>query len=228
MPCEKYQAALIDLAAGDAQPSSNIRKHLGACALCRAFLEQEQLLVASIDAGLRRTANVPLPLSFLQRFAARLAQEAPVNRSWNANWIYLAAAAVLIVLMLPMLRTRRVKERASVVSPQTQVAKRPTPQVSPQATPLETARASLQAQHLKKRTPPQQSPSTFQPEVLVPPEEREAFTRFLTDLNGQQNLAVVLVKPVIALHEQATEPVQTPEIEIAALAVQPLEDRDEK
>jgi hypothetical protein len=228
MPCEKYQAALIDLAARDAQPSGEIREHLAACAFCRAFLEQEQLLVASIDSGLRSVANAAVPAQFLQRFEARLAQEAPAKRSWNANWMYLAAAAALILLMLPILRTRSARQPVASSNPQPPVATQPAPETNLLPAPLQTARALPQEHRPRKQMPAQQSPSTPQPEVLVPPEEREAFARFLSDLNGQQDLAVALVKPVVAQHEQPTEPVQTPEIQIAALAVQPLEDRSEK
>jgi hypothetical protein len=235
MLCEKYQATLIDLAvrgwpaAGDApELATDMSTHLDACASCRSFLEEEQLLNASIDAGVRSVANAPMPLLFLQRFEARLAQEAPVTRSSNANWMYLAAAAALIVLVLPILRTRFAKEPVPSPSAQTEIAKQPSSDVTPPAEPRQTARALPQEPHRRKQAPPQQSPSTCQPEVLVPPEEREAFARFLSDLNRRDGLAVALVKPVVAQHLQATEPVQTPEIQIAALAVQPLEDRNEK
>jgi hypothetical protein len=235
MPCEKYQAALIDLAATNARPAgdapqlpADVTAHLDACSACRRFLEEEQLLNASIDAGVRRTANAPVPVLFLQRLEARLAQEAPATRSWNANWVYVAAAAALIVLMLPILRTRLAQEPVASPSPQAQVAKPLAPEINPPAEAPRTTRALPQEPHRTKQALPPQSPSSPQPEVLVPPEEREAFARFLSDLNGRAGLAVALVEPVVAQHEQATEPVQTPEIQIAALAVQPLEDRNEK
>jgi hypothetical protein len=235
MSCEKYQAALIDLVARSAQLAgaapelpADLQAHLGNCASCRSFLEEEQLLNASIDAGVRRTVNAPVPVLFLQRFEARLAQEAPVKHRWKANWMYLAGAAALIVLLLPILRTRLGEEPVVSPSQQAQVAKQPASEVNPPVELRRTARGVSEKPHRMKQTPSQQFPSTSQPEVLVPPEEREAFARFLSDLNGHEGLAVALVKPVVAHHEQATEPVQTPEIQIAALAVQPLEDRNEK
>jgi hypothetical protein len=206
---------------------ADVQAHLGNCASCRSFLEEEQLLNASIDAGVRRTANAPVPALFLQRFEARLAQEAPATRSWNVTWVYVAAAAALIVSVLPILRTRLAKEPVASPSPQAQVAKQPAPEANP-LVERQIARALPQEPHRTKQALPPQSPSSPHPEVLVPPGEREAFGRFLSDLNGSESLAVALVKPVAVQHEQATKPVQTPEIQIAALAVQPLEDRDEK
>src|SRR5262249_54168986 len=99
-------------------------------------------------------------------------------------------------------------------------------QTSSPTTSPQSARESRQVPRSRKSTT-QQPLAASPPEVLVPPEEREAFARFLSDLNKRESLAVALVKPVIAQYDQATEPVQMPEIEIAALAVQPLEDRSE-
>jgi hypothetical protein len=228
MPCEKYQAGLINRAVGDGQPElpADLQAHLHVCPSCRRFLEEEQLLRAMIDASLRRMANAPVPALFLQRFEARLAQELPLKRSWNASYIYLAAAAAVALLMPPMLRVRSAKEPRSFLRPQTQVAK-PAPQTSSPAASPQSARESRPVPRSRKSTT-QQSLAASPPEVLVPPEEREAFARFLSSLNGHESLAVALIKPVIAHGDQATEPVQTQEIEIAALAVQPLEERNEK
>jgi hypothetical protein len=59
-------------------------------------------------------------------------------------------------------------------------------------------------------------------EVVVPPDERQAFESFLSDLNGRQVLAAALVKPLIGRHEQRQARIETPDIETAALTVEPL------
>ncbi len=57
MPCEKYQDALIDLAAGGAEVVGVVGEHLNVCASCRSYLEQEQILFASIDSGVRQIST---------------------------------------------------------------------------------------------------------------------------------------------------------------------------
>ena len=56
----------------------------------------------------------------------------------------------------------------------------------------------------------------------MPLDERQAFERFLSDLNGRQVLAAALVKPLVGRHEQREAPIETPDIETVALTVEPL------
>src|ERR1700693_5894029 len=46
MPCEKYQAALIELAASGAEPDRDLRAHLDTCVSCAELVRQERLLLA--------------------------------------------------------------------------------------------------------------------------------------------------------------------------------------
>jgi len=97
MLCEHYKEALIEAAASDAPLPGDLRAHLGDCGACRAAFEEEQALFASIDGGLRVTANAEVPASLLPRVRARLDEtEAGPNRPWVTNWLVLASAAVLV------------------------------------------------------------------------------------------------------------------------------------
>jgi hypothetical protein len=62
----------------------------------------------------------------------------------------------------------------------------------------------------------------------VPPDERIAFEHFIFDLNGREDLATALVKPMQAQRQPDTAPVamptpvEVPDLETVALTVQPL------
>ncbi len=76
MPCEKYQDALTDLAAKGAEPAGDVRAHLDSCVACSSYMEQEVSLITAINSGVQAAANASVPASLLQRFEARIAQEA--------------------------------------------------------------------------------------------------------------------------------------------------------
>ncbi len=96
MPCEHHKDALIEAAAAGVEPQGELRAHLAGCAGCRAAFEQERLLFASIDSGLRVAANAEVPVSLLPRVRALLDVESVVpNRRWAGNWLVLASAAVI-------------------------------------------------------------------------------------------------------------------------------------
>lgn len=99
MPCKLYKDELIEAAASGAEPRGDLRTHLAECADCRIAFEQERSLFASIDAGLHVTANAKVPLSLLPRVRARLDEESAPRRSWAANWLVLASAAVIVVAL---------------------------------------------------------------------------------------------------------------------------------
>ncbi len=101
MPCKHYKDALIEAAASGAEPPGELRAHLAGCVDCRAALEQEQALFASIDAGLHVAANAEAPASLLPRVRARararLDEESLPRRIWVTNWLVLASASVMVV-----------------------------------------------------------------------------------------------------------------------------------
>src|SRR5713226_5871600 len=100
MPRKHYKDALIEAAASGAEPPGELRAHLAGCFDCRAALEQEQALFASIDAGLHVAANAEAPASLLPRVRARLDEESAPRRIWATNWLVLASAAVMVVAFL--------------------------------------------------------------------------------------------------------------------------------
>jgi hypothetical protein len=223
MLCEKYQDALIDLVANDAEPTGDVRVHLDACISCRSHREREQVLFGAIDSGVRAAADVALPTALQRRFEAHIAQEAAAKRAASPRWwMYAAAvAAAVIVLTLPILRPRIARERVAPFDAPQHAAKQSVTGETLGAVPLDTARVNPRnPRQLSKR--PARHGENAEPEVLVPPEERVAFERFLSDLNGKQDLAAALVKPMVERRERPDALIETPEIETAALSVPPL------
>jgi hypothetical protein len=239
MPCEKYQNALIDLAAGVGSagilpaslnlpnPAPNeIRAHLDTCAPCRSDLDRQQLLFASIDSDIRRTANAPLPPALLHRFQARLAQQGPPRPAASPSWIYAGAAfvaAALLLLVLPRLGTHDANRQAAAPLATRQTTSR-APEVVAHLTPPTPSPRSMRRASKPNALPPKPS----EPEVLVPPDERIAFEHFLADLNGREDLAIALVNPMQAQPQPHTAPVaapvpvEMPDIETVALNVPSL------
>jgi hypothetical protein len=226
MPCEKYQDALIDLAASAAEPSDVLRAHLDECTSCRSYMEDERFLTASIDSVLRQTANAPLPPALLQRLDARLGQQTPPKPALYPSWLYASAAlttAVLLLLGLPRLRTRDANQQGVVSVPVRQATATQAERVA-----LSAPRSLAPMATRHKNKPASQPPNPSDPEVLVPPDERIAFERFLSDLNGREDLAIALVKPMQEQRQPHTAsvampaPVEVPDLETIALTVQPL------
>ncbi len=223
MSCEKYQDALIDLAANGAEPAADVRVHLDGCPLCRADLEQEQFLFASIHSGLRQTTNAPLPRALLDRFEAGLLQGLPAER--KASWRY-AAAAALLIATLGLLR--------SPIGP-VRTASQATPQISTApgvlAEPglvdrLPAIPTAISGNHMRQNSQRpvrrgQRSAGGESAEVLVPPEERVAFAKFVSDLNDLRVVAAALVNPA---PEKQNQLLQVEALEIASLEIEPLKE----
>jgi hypothetical protein len=222
MPCEKYQEALIDLAAGGAEPVGVVRSHLDSCCVCRSYLEREQVLSATIEFAVRQSTNAPLPVSFLQRFEARLAQETPAKMAPRWNWIYAACAAVaFLALALLILRPRTTLERsASTQGPEVPVqgavgeTRAPAPSSRPVA--KGNVRRNPRPKPLVARTA-----VSGDPEILVSAEERDAFARFISRVGERKEVAIALVSPS---PENVTNPLKVEDLQISWLEIKPLKE----
>jgi hypothetical protein len=223
MPCENYREALIEEAATGAAPVSELRAHLDACASCRAAFAEEVRLFAAIDAGVRTTANSEVPLSFLPRLRARLEDVAAPQRSWMPSLIF-AGAAVAIALTIFIVTHGRPTKRDDL-------AKRVpvTPSREVQASPAGRDAAgppAIQAfSHPNHRRPlrdagARQATASVQFEVIVPPDEREAFARFIATMQEGRDVAQAFVTPV---PDKTEEPMSVALLQIAELEVKPLE-----
>jgi hypothetical protein len=232
MPCEHYKDALIEAAASGADTASAspsdakkaaLRAHLAACDSCRAAFAEEQLLFTSIDAGLHTAANAELPASLLPRIRASLDEAVAPQRRW-AKPLILATAGIAVALAVFL------TVRPYHAKPEEQAGR--IPLTSHQETPAtvthrDTA-GSIAITASSHSNRPQIGPTSHslhaaahvQPEVLVPPDEREAFARFVATLQERGEAAVALLTP--ATHENR-EPASLEQLQIDRLEVKPLE-----
>lgn len=221
MLCEKYKDALIEAAVGGAELAPTVSEHVESCAKCAAELAQQRSLLAAIDNGLRREMNAPVPATMLQRMESQLAQQKP-PRALNLSWLYsaaaLATAAAMILFVMPRVRQHKSYSPTAAPSQTVQSASEHRPQIVPlvlqPATFAEMRRD--QKQHSRRAAP-------LQPEVLVPGDERIGLEQFIANLNGRTDLSAVIAKPLQQQPEQGVASLKTPDIETAALVVQPLQ-----
>ena len=222
MSCEKYQAALIEAAVTTDDMPPAVRAHAAACPSCAAELAQQRSLIAAIDENLHRTMKAAVPAAMLQRLEARIAQQPQPQRTSRFVQIFAGALATLataamILFALPHLRTHKsswhTAALAQTAQPTADHRSEIMTAILQPATPEEIRRD--RKQHSRPAAPPQ-------PEVLVPPDERIAFEHFLSDLNEKTDLAAAIGKPEQEQREPRIPRLKTPDIETAALTVQPL------
>jgi hypothetical protein len=225
MPCEHYKNALIEAAANGAQAEGDLRVHLDTCAACRATLAQEQAFFSSIDAGLHVTANAEVPASLLPRVRARLDEEIAPHRRWTQPMIFAAASVALAFVIFLFARPHH-------ASPDSQAKQ--TPQFPVSETPVTDDRhpnSALGSQivsfdrnnsQMRVQSTLLRPVSSSQAEVLVPPDEREAFARFVVVMRERREVAVALVTPATPTKDESAslEPLQ-----INGLEIKPLEER---
>lgn len=222
MPCKPYKDALIEAAASGAEPQGDLRAHLVGCADCRAALQLERSLFASIDTGLHVAADAEVPASLLPRVRARLDEAAALQRPWLQPWIFAATGVALALAILLFARPPHSNPG---------IQARQTPQI-----PVDEAPAANAAHHspgpgaqivsanatnsqTRVRSTLLRPVASSQPEVLVPPDEREAFARFVAVLGERRELALALVTAPPQMKEvpSGLEPFQINGLEIKPL-----------
>jgi len=226
MLCQHYKEALIEAAAGSVEPQGELRAHLEGCAACRAAFEQEQSLLASIDAGLHVAANAEVPASLLPRVRARLDEESAPRRIWSTNWLVLASAAAIIVAFFA---ARAVWHPNALQMPVQMAGKTIVPpQVKPSsqnripvvAPPVEKNPSSQHQLAIAKDSPAHQTlvRGKNMPEVLVPRDQEV----LLAEYSEQWSLRAHA--PLLAQNSDATilAPLQVAPIQIAELDVKLL------
>jgi hypothetical protein len=224
MPCEHYKNALIEAAANGAEPQGELRAHLNVCLDCRAAFEQEQSLFASIDTGLHVTANPEVPPSLLPRVRARLDEDVATPRRWLQPLMFAIASAALAFALFLLARPHVASPNGQArQTPQIPVSEPPTTNArnrnSDPATQIGSSNAKSQARvHLTLLRPA----ASGQPEVLVPPDEREALARFIVVLQERREVALALVT---LAPQTKDEPASLEPLQIKGLEIKTLEER---
>lgn len=223
MPCEHYKDALIEVAASGAPPQGELRAHLAACSSCREAFAQEQSLFAAIDSGLHATANAEVPPSLLPRVRAMLDEAAAPRFRWMPSAIFASACAVLVLLLFLVARpAHRAPEN---IAKQRPVAA-PGPvgsaiNVNPEgpSNDIPSVFAANRHSQAARNSTDLHAAASSSPEVLVPPNERDAFAQLIAALNERNSVAAALLAhpPEKEGALVSADPLQIPDIEIKPL-----------
>lgn len=221
--CEDYRVSLMDAAAADSVPSHELNLHLDACVACSAAFAEEKQLFAAIDTGLRASANAEVPPSFLPRVRARLEDAPEAERRWTPFLIFAAASAAIALTLFIASRTRQArnddqaKQTLGVPFSET-----PAKQASEEVVGSRNTAVAMGVRRALQRRDSNSVSSTSSDglEVIVPPDEREAFARFI---DSQQVRDVVAIALVVPASGKKDEPMSVEPLEIAELEVKPLE-----
>jgi hypothetical protein len=226
MPCEHYKDALIEAAASAGALSAAPQSHVQSCSACRQVLMEERALFAALESGVREVANAQLPSAFFTHVRARLAEAPAHNYGWVLAWgvgFTVAASLLMIGVGLSLGGHKENAHVVSVDSPALSV-KQEKRAIPPVPTPVLRPPPSDRKRFTKSSTGHVQRAD---PEVLVPPDEREAFARFVADLNADRSVAVALVSPLAERPDQHDGSFEIPRLEIAELALPLLDPRSE-
>jgi hypothetical protein len=222
MPCKHYKDALIEAAASGGEPEGELRAHLAGCADCRAVFEQEQSLFTSIDAGLHVAANADVPASLLPRVHARLDETAATQRHRFQPWIFAAASVVLAFAIFLLARPHPSRpDSQAKQSPQMQVSEVPMTNTDQQSSgpDMQIVSSNMNNSQTRGHSTLLRPVAASQPEVLVPPDEREALARFIV-VQERREVAVAFVTLAMPTKDESAnlEPLQINELEIKLLA----------
>ena len=227
MPCEHYKDSLIEAAASGVALQGHLRAHLAVCADCLSTFEQEQALFASIDAGLRVTANAEMPASLLPRVRARLDEESTPRRVWGTNWLVLASAAVMVVAFFAariVWRTNIVQRPVETTgrASASQVTPLPRNQAPVAAPPMVKDPSQQRLLAIAKAPPVHQTPVSAKaiPEVLVPRDQEVLLAEYAEQWRFHKHA------PLVAQSFDAAilAPLQVAQIQIDELDVKLLAD----
>jgi hypothetical protein len=229
MLCEKYKPALIEAAITGAELAPEVRSHAASCPTCAAELAQQRSLTAAIDVTLDRQMNAPVPAAMFQRFEARLAQQPHPQRTPGFAQIFAGTVATLavaaaIILLFPRHRPSTNVAKGIASQATQNGVERPHVVVNPPSRAFMSINAQRKtANHARSRIVPVSTTAAHQePEVLVPPDERVALDQLIANLNARHELVAALALPLREKPEQPVKKIEIPDIQTAALVIEPI------
>jgi hypothetical protein len=227
MLCEYYKDALIDAAASGVALSGELREHLAECASCRATFAQEQSLFAAIDTGLHAAANAGAPPSLLPPVRARLDEVATPRLAWVQPLVFASAGVALALVVFLMARPHRVAREEAAKQGLVAIPASTSPVVNTnrQETSSEGHQIALLVHHSRtsQNSTKAHSAASSNPEVLVPPDERDGLAQLVASLNEYRGLATALLARV---PEKNDSLIGVDRLQIDALEIKPLEGRE--
>jgi len=208
-----------------------LRAHFESCASCRTAFAEEQALFISIDAGLHATANAEVPASLLPRVRAALDEVEAPRLHWMSPLIFASASVAFAFLIFLIARPHRsVSDDLAKQTPPISMPLKPPTGSHGEIPPSGSQIASTSAKHLRapRKSTLGHSSGSSKPEVLVPPDEREAFARFVAALNERNDFAAAIVAEAPEKKDAlvVVDPLQISDIELKPLGSQESEVSD--
>jgi len=223
MLCDKYKEALIEAAASSAALPIPVRAHVDICAECQASMVANEMLFAAIDSSLHERANSKYLQSFASRVETALNKQPKRQRAIAPAWALASAAAILACIILGTQEFREHSRHSQVAG----VAGPKLAQPNSRLSKPEIAHEGISIGKALPKHRPRNMQLDFhvvrEPEVLVPPDEREAFAKFVAGSRRTQGLAQGLLHPAPAKED----PFPLELIQIAQLEIKPLESQDD-
>lgn len=221
MNCEMAREKITDsFAAGGEVLPPEVTAHRESCAACQNFHSKQRNLFRSMEAGLQALANEPVPTSLLPRVRARL-DYAPAPRVlWKLRGSILAPATVVVLALGVVVMLHHPQRRTA--GPDSAHVVGSGDELPPAVTPVPEHAASVSAsQNRRSKVVPVSHEEASEPslEVIVLPEERAAFARFVARLPEEEDVAVMLARPAPEKEESALEIalLQIDEVEVKPL-----------
>jgi hypothetical protein len=222
MSCKEHRQAILDsLAAGvDTLPAA-VNQHLPSCTACRDYYEAQSDLFCSIDNAVGLIANSPVPPSLLPTIRTRVVDQAAFRPLRSHGWPLTAfAMSTLAIIALVFFWNRpRLIPRAPDVARQTVSERNEAVSTVGAVTPPSLGPPPRISNLRVLPIPPATAEEPAQ-EVIVLPEEREAFTRFVSRMPYAPDTALALTRPAEARNES---PVEIALLRIDTLRVEPLD-----
>jgi len=215
---------LIEAAASGAALPVPVREHVDICADCQASIVAEKMLFAAIDSSLHERANSKCRGSFASRVETALNKQPKSQRAIAPAWALATATAILACMVFGAQAFRQ-----HIRHPQVTAGAEPKlAQANLRLSKPEIARKGLSiGKALPNHHPRNTQPDLHvvrEPEVLVPPDEREAFAKFVAGSQQTQGLAQALLHQAPA--KEDSFPLEL--IQIAQLEIKPLESQDDE
>lgn len=228
MPCEYYKDALIDAAASGVTPCEKLRAHLAECLPCREAFMKEQFLFAAIDTGLHAAVNTEVPLSLLPRVRDRINEAGARRFRWLPPVVLAYASAAIVVAIFVMAQLRHTtREDVTGQSSPTSVSIPPVSKSNAEKHSSESTQKAVSQVNYSRSTRDSTIPrsaASGNPEVLVPPDEREGLAQLVATLNEHPDVAVAF----LAQHPEKKDAlVSVDPLEISDIEIKPLERRAE-
>ena len=214
MPCEEYREALSEAAAGgERELPREVQTHVESCHACRAAFQEEQQLLAAIDCGVQRIANVDVPVSLLPRVREVLDREVSRRKSIFAYFAFAGAAVCAALVFVSVHAWRR-----------TNIEPRSIASTSP-ATPMEKPSEETIAHDVSSQVGPglrhssnhRVTPTATQPRfaVLLQVGQKQAVDKLLGELRSGA------IKPNDVIVEKAEAPPL--DLQVSPLSISPIE-----